>query len=95
VDSLNACGGNAQFSVSQDMKIKVRVTIYAESDLVEWFLLQALNNFILLTLITDQPKLQQFRLRLGCARCELLSEGSMLDIFWAGTAGHLNTQLKS
>ncbi len=58
MDSLNACGGNAQFLVSQDMKIEVRVTIFAEYDLVEWFLLQALNDFILLTLITDQPKLQ-------------------------------------
>lgn len=43
VDSLNACGGNAQFSVSQDMKINVMVKIYAESELFEWLLLQTLK----------------------------------------------------
>jgi pimeloyl-ACP methyl ester carboxylesterase len=43
VDSLNACGGNAQFSVSQDMKIDVRVKIYAEPELFKWLLFQAMK----------------------------------------------------
>ena len=40
VDALNACGGNAKFTVSQDMKIDVLYKVYADPELYEWFLEQ-------------------------------------------------------
>jgi len=43
VDSLNTCGGNAQFSIARDMKIDVRIKIYEESELFEWLLLQTVE----------------------------------------------------
>ena len=38
VDALNACGGKAKFTVSQDMKIDVPYKVYADPELYEWFL---------------------------------------------------------
>lgn len=38
VDALNACGGNAKFTVSQDMKIDVLYKVYTDPELYEWFL---------------------------------------------------------
>jgi len=43
VDALNDCGGNAKYSISPDMKIDVRIKIYSEPDIYEWFLSQSLN----------------------------------------------------
>jgi len=40
VDALKACGGNAQFTVSQDMKIDVLYKVYADPELYEWLLEQ-------------------------------------------------------
>jgi len=40
VDALNACGGNAKFTVSQDMKIDVLYKVYADPELYEWLLEQ-------------------------------------------------------
>jgi len=40
VDALIACGGNAQYSISQDMKTDVLYKVYAGSELYEWFLAQ-------------------------------------------------------
>ena len=41
VDALNACGGNAKFTISLDMQIDVRFKIYSDTDLFEWFLSQS------------------------------------------------------
>ena len=38
VDALNACGGNAKITVSQDMKIDVLYKVYADPELYEWLL---------------------------------------------------------
>ena len=43
VDALIACGGNAQITVSQDMKIDVPYKVYADPELFEWFLSQTLK----------------------------------------------------
>jgi predicted peptidase len=43
VDALNACGGNAKFTVSQDMKIDVLYKVYADPELYEWFLEQSIK----------------------------------------------------
>ena len=40
VDALNACGGSAKFTVSQDMKIDVLYKVYADPELYEWLLEQ-------------------------------------------------------
>jgi len=40
VDALNNCGGNAKFTISPNMQIDVRIKIYSEPDLYEWFLSQ-------------------------------------------------------
>jgi len=40
VDALIACGGKAQFTVSQDMKNDVLYKVYTDPELYEWFLLQ-------------------------------------------------------
>ena len=40
VDALNACGGNAKFTVREDMKIDVLYKVYADPELYEWFLEQ-------------------------------------------------------
>jgi pimeloyl-ACP methyl ester carboxylesterase len=40
VDALNDCGGNAKFTVSQDMKIDVLYKVYADPELYEWLLEQ-------------------------------------------------------
>jgi len=40
VDALNTCGGNAKFSVSQDMKMDVLYKVYADPELYEWLLSQ-------------------------------------------------------
>lgn len=41
VDALNACGGNAKFTVSEDMKIDVLYKVYADPELYEWLLEQS------------------------------------------------------
>lgn len=41
VDALNACGGNAKYTIRPDMKIDVRFNVYSDPDLFEWFLLQS------------------------------------------------------
>ncbi len=38
VDALNACGGNAKFTVSQDMKIDVLYKVYEAPELYDWLL---------------------------------------------------------
>jgi hypothetical protein len=38
VDALVACGGNAQLTVSQDMKIDVQYKVYEDPELYDWFL---------------------------------------------------------
>ena len=43
IDALNGCGGNAKFTISSDMKIDVRIKIYSEPELFEWFLSQSLK----------------------------------------------------
>jgi len=43
VDALNACGGSAQITVNQNMKIDFRIKVYADSELFEWFLSQKLK----------------------------------------------------
>ena len=40
VDALNECGGNAKFTVSDDMKIDVLYKVYADPELYEWLLEQ-------------------------------------------------------
>lgn len=40
VDALNNCGGDAKFTISPDMQIDVRVKIYSDPDLYDWFLSQ-------------------------------------------------------
>jgi predicted peptidase len=40
VDALVACGGNAQLTVSQDMKIDVQYNVYENPELYDWFLSQ-------------------------------------------------------
>lgn len=40
VDALNACGGNATFSISPDMEIDVKIKVYGTSELYEWLLVQ-------------------------------------------------------
>ncbi len=43
VDALNACGGNAQISVSHDMKNDVQHKVYSDPELYEWFASQTLK----------------------------------------------------
>lgn len=43
VDTLNVCGGNAKFTISPNMQIDVRIKIYSDPDLYEWFLSQSLK----------------------------------------------------
>lgn len=43
VDALNACGGNAQLTVSPRMKLEVPYNVYDDPELYEWFLSQALE----------------------------------------------------
>jgi predicted peptidase len=43
VDALNACGGNAQITISPDMEIDVRFNVYQNQDLYDWFLEQSLD----------------------------------------------------
>jgi hypothetical protein len=40
VDALNACGGEAQMTISPDMKNDVPFKVYAEPELYKWFLRQ-------------------------------------------------------
>lgn len=40
VDALNACGGNAQITINQNMQIDFRIKVYADAELFEWFLSQ-------------------------------------------------------
>ena len=40
VDALSACGGKAQYTVSQDMKTDVLYKVYTDPALYEWFLSQ-------------------------------------------------------
>ena len=40
VTALNDCGGNAKFTVSDDIKIDVLYKVYADPELYEWFLEQ-------------------------------------------------------
>ena len=44
VDALNACGGDAKFSVSREMKIDVLYKVYADPELYEWLLSQKRLN---------------------------------------------------
>jgi predicted esterase len=43
VDALIACGGNAQITVSPDMKNDVPFKVYANPELYEWFMSQSLK----------------------------------------------------
>jgi pimeloyl-ACP methyl ester carboxylesterase len=43
VDALNACGGNSQITINQNMQIDFRIKVYVDSELFEWFLLQKLK----------------------------------------------------
>jgi poly(3-hydroxybutyrate) depolymerase len=43
VDALNACGGNAQITISRQMQIDVRYNVYERQDLYDWFLDQSLD----------------------------------------------------
>ena len=41
VDALNACGGNAKISISQDMTINILFNVYTNPDLFDWLLDQS------------------------------------------------------
>jgi predicted esterase len=41
VDALNACGGNARISISQDMTINILFNVYTNPDLYDWLLDQS------------------------------------------------------
>jgi len=41
VDAINACGGNAKYTISPNMQIDVRFKIYSDPDIFEWFLSQS------------------------------------------------------
>ena len=41
VDALNACGGNAQITISSGMKIDVPYKVYADPELYQWLTLQS------------------------------------------------------
>lgn len=43
VDALIACGGNAQITISPDMKIDVPYKVYADPELYDWLLSQTLK----------------------------------------------------
>ena len=43
VDAFNACGGNAQISINQNMQIDFRIKVYADAELFEWLLSQRLK----------------------------------------------------
>lgn len=45
VDALIACGGNAQITLSPDMKNDVPYKVYANPELYEWLLAQTKNRF--------------------------------------------------
>lgn len=43
VDALNTCGGNAQLTISREMQIDVRYSVYEREDLYIWLLEQSLK----------------------------------------------------